>query len=94
MLAAMDHNLNLDRGNKTQIKEGQSIPRFKIAWHRYSKRFVAKAVKNNKSYEFLRKIAVNCYFKALGGEENRPQNSRKRLFVTPAERQKCKLYMF
>ena len=88
-LAAMDHNVNVDRKQATtKPKEGRPKPKFKIAYHRYSKRFVAKKIKVDKSYRFLRDIAVECYFRAVDGDREKKENrlERKRLFVTPSER--------
>lgn len=85
-LAALDHNLNIKRNQATKTtKEGSAIPRFKIAYHRYSKRFVAKKVLTEKSYSFLRNIAVEGYFKALDRQGSK-QKGRKRLFITPVDR--------
>ena len=58
MLAGLDHNLNIDRGFKTSSKEGAHIGRVKIAYQTYSKIFIAKKVRNKKSYHFLRGIAL------------------------------------
>ena len=66
-------------------KEGSYTPRFKISWHRYSKRFVAKKVKEKKSYQFLRDIALGAYFRAVDHETD-GRLARKRVFVTPIER--------
>ena len=86
MLAALDHNLNINRGFKSGLKEGKHVGRFKIAYHTYSKRFVAKKVRKEKSYDFLRGIAVNCFYSAMDEKRPRVKSNRKRLFVTPAER--------
>ncbi|XP_066918258.1 uncharacterized protein [Clytia hemisphaerica] len=85
MLAALDHNLNINREQKQTLKEGKLVRRFKIAYHKYSKRFVAKQVKKDKSYDFLRDIAVRCHHTVAAGNR-KFTTKRKRLYVTPAER--------
>ena len=45
MLATLDHKLNINRGFKSALKEGRLVGRFKIAYHTFSKRFVAKKLR-------------------------------------------------
>ena len=71
---------------KSALKESKLVNRFKIAYHTYFKRFVAKKVRKNKSYDFFRDIAINCYYQAMDGKQKKMKSNRKRLFVTPAER--------
>ena len=49
-------------------KEGHLKQRLKISWHRWSKKFVAKAVKTQKSYQFLRLIALGAYYRAVDND--------------------------
>ena len=70
---------------KKKSREGAFVPKYKISWHRYSKRFVAKIVKEKKSYFFLRQIALGAYFRAVDRETD-GRLTIKRKFVTPEER--------
>ena len=65
------------------------IPRFKVAYSKVSKRFVAKRVKTEKSYNFMRQIALKSYYRAVDSEkyDQTKRLARKRaLFVAPKER--------
>lgn len=69
-LAALDHNHNIDRPQVNKnIKEGIPIPRFKISYSKPSKRFVAKKVKTEKSYHYLRDIASDNYYRSQSTNE-------------------------
>jgi len=88
-LAAMDHNYNVGREQATKKKEGNNVKRFAIAYSKASKKFTAKKIKVDKSYKFLKDIAVNSYYRAVDGEKlsKEARQSRKRtLFVAPEER--------
>ena len=76
---------NIQAKYKKKSREGDHKPRFKISWHRYSKRFVAKKVMVAKKYDFLRNIALESYYRAIDSEKCQKQK-RKRKHVTPRER--------
>lgn len=61
------------------------VPRFKIAYSKVSKRFTAKKVKTEKSYNFLRVIIKDSYDRACTKQKDK-QKRKRRLFVTPTER--------
>ena len=67
------------------MKEGVVIPKYGITWHCWSKKFVAKKIKTEKSYQFLRDIALETYYNAINGVKE-PLPLQKRKFVTPTER--------
>ena len=70
-------------------KEGKFVPRFKIAFSKPSKRFVAKKVKKAKNYNFLNVIKRDIYYRSFDRrkEEKEVRLARKRsLFVAPRER--------
>lgn len=86
-LAALDHNHNIDRPQvHKNIKEGIPIPRFKISYSKPSKRFVAKKVKTEKSYHYLRDIASDIYYRSQSNNEKDRASRKRSICIAPIER--------
>ena len=71
---------------KKKSKKGSYKPKFSVSWHRYLKRFVAKKVMKKKSYQFLRNIALDAYYRAIDSDTSSNYIVKKRARVTPCER--------
>ena len=63
-------------------KEGNYKPKFKVSWHRYSKRFVVKKVMQKKNYNFLRNIGLEAYYREVDRDKAQKING-KRIWFTP-----------
>ena len=61
------------------------VPEFKIAYDKRTGRFTAAKVKVSKSYEFMREISENAYFRVVDENKEVRQNLKRKL-VTPSER--------
>ena len=71
------------------MKEGKLVRKFKIAYAKRTKKFTAFKVKKPKSYNYMRHILKNVYFRAVA--KNRCSvddriDMKRKLFVTPEER--------
>ena len=74
---------------KKRNKEGKAVKRFSIAYSKSTKKFVAKKIKVEKSYDFLKEIGVKSYYRAIDRDkmDKDLRQSRKRsLFVAPCDR--------
>ena len=70
---------------KITLKEGKYVPKFKIAFDKRTKKFTASKVKVDKSYNFLREISENAYFRAVGQEKSQKPRLKRKL-VAPSDR--------
>ena len=61
IIAALDHNLNIDRGYaQSKTKEGTYKPKYEIGYHRFADRFVAKRKKEAKELLFYERHSCKC----------------------------------
>ena len=81
-LTALDHNFNSNREHDV-INSGENIgcSKYKIAWRKPSKKFIARKVYKKKNYDYL-KIMMSSVFKRVE-KEKKGRISRKRIMAPP-----------
>ena len=82
-LAALDNNFNSERMHDT-VQTGVNAGEFKykIAWRKPTKRFIAQKVYEKKRYDYLKVMLGSVYKRA---EKGGKRKSRKRI-MAPSER--------
>lgn len=85
-LAALDHNNNVNRDQKYKVKEE---PQFCVAYSKANKRFVAKAVKNERNYDYIKEIVTEIIKRSAEETKATRKKRLKRqstLQIAPLER--------